>query len=747
MGGKSEFTPEEVIRRTRESHAENLMRAVEGSYFDNFDLYDDGVLIFKYTRIKGKPLPIIVDQEKYKNFLLSSPKNKKLWEDGKNLPFLKNPKNATPQKPNVKPTPAGEKPNVRDKWVEAKSITEAEKWAQDHICIYADYSKVSLDTANLMNQTIAEELGNTGLRFRNIHAGRSKGAHASVGHNLPNRKNPARLGDGYNEMKDRIVGADFNMGIESMKDRVTMEVQMNRMYGQNSGIRRNPNTDLPNFNNKTTSKGVIQHEVAHFKDAITQFKRGGGNQYSDTFPTMWNNSKLTPTEKRLFFQELTDRIGKYHKFGNERGEYGEMIAELQAVRRMGHLKAMSKNHPNAVRQIEEWLDGFEDEFQTIAKNLKMENDIPLNLHQRMYKEWYGRKSPMNHVMPMEMGDIGGQGWRGHSGTWRVSNVDNALKDGWRTKGMPKIGYEPPARTTTRPTAPLDPRKARTIKEAEDFAKSLNNVGDVDYGSLSLTEARRINEQLANMQELGILKGDNKFSVVGTKVSKDGVGGGFTMLKYGSGGSRLRIAGDYDNILEDAIKKETRSLGQQKRKLNKELKEVREQKRKLAEWQKDPATASSPETYKYELDQLNARDRGIRNLLDGDLFDPKAIRKRVESKRNTLAQNLDDAVVHEYGHILQADLQVNANLHSPKVRSILQRIKNNQGYRTDSDNLLFDKDTNLFDKLAQSDTSVSHYANTNGAEYFAESWLKFHKTGRVDNHYLQELFTELKNPSA
>ncbi len=142
----------------------------------------------------------------------------------------------------------------------------------------------------------------------------------------------------------------------------------------------------------------------------------------------------------------------------------------------------------------------------------------------------------------------------------------------------------------------------------------------------------------------------------------------------------------------------------------------------------------------EMLQFNEdRQKGL-NIMLNDVFSEKAIKESAYSRLSTRAKTLEDAITHEYGHILNADLQVNNKLYSDSVTKAITKIKVKNDYRVENKGLLHSPKDHFLDKSKDKYFgSVSDYADTNGFEYFAESWLKFIQGMRLQDKDLELLF--------
>tara|TARA_R110000824_G_scaffold120382_5_gene275675 strand:- start:16762 stop:20028 length:3267 start_codon:yes stop_codon:yes gene_type:complete len=298
---------------------------------------------------------------------------------------------------------------------------------------------------------------------------------------------------------------------------------------------------------------------------------------------------------------------------------------------------------------------------------------------------------------------------------------------------------------TPPVATLE--VASSLRQAESLAaQNLTNVGKANYSNVSLSSANRINKTLQKMQNTGAIKGKKTFNVEAfTMAEGDTVGGSFQMLKYSTDDALFTIAGNYDDQLAWAMKKERASIGQVKRRHTLRLKKIKVDMEKYEAMAADVTeTPGMREWAESQVKNLVAQREGNEQLLKDFVFTNEQVAARVAKKVSVRAVTMEDAIIHEYGHVLNSDLQVSASLHTPKVRAILQKIKRQNGYEIDYPNTLYGPRHSLWDAQAfgMESLEVSEYAATNGAEYFAESWLKFHQTGKVDDKLLQELFEEL-----
>ena len=118
--------------------------------------------------------------------------------------------------------------------------------------------------------------------------------------------------------------------------------------------------------------------------------------------------------------------------------------------------------------------------------------------------------------------------------------------------------------------------------------------------------------------------------------------------------------------------------------------------------------------------------------------------RAAAKQVTRASTLEDAIEHEFGHILEADLQTAYKQHALEVKGVLQEIKARSAYRQDNDGLFFTVDSDVFDIEAMTGMGidVSQYACTNGKEYFAESYLMYRQGKELPDNLLTKLFKGL-----
>ena len=165
----------------------------------------------------------------------------------------------------------------------------------------ADYHLCDLDMANTINRQIAEELGSSGIKVRNIHGGRSKKALMSCGRGYAREAN----------IMNRITGGDINYStnVRFCKTGKGFRETCDSTYRVHRPQNRNVRYAT------TSDQAVISHEMQHFKDAFTQFKLG--KHYSSTWQAhhhgtwrdkMGNKTSLSAKEKDLFDKELTLRI-------------------------------------------------------------------------------------------------------------------------------------------------------------------------------------------------------------------------------------------------------------------------------------------------------------------------------------------------------------------------------------------------------------------------------------------------------
>lgn len=297
-----------------------------------------------------------------------------------------------------------------------------------------------------------------------------------------------------------------------------------------------------------------------------------------------------------------------------------------------------------------------------------------------------------------------------------------------------------------PKAPPKPvyAPAKTKKAAQEFCESLPMVRSADFSDITLKQANRINKKLTEMQNSGAFKANRKITIEAFKAkAKDTVGGGFQMHMYADGTSRFRIAGNFDDMLERHIKKKRRSLDKELAKWTAEREKLR---KFLDDLDNSPRYAGvSPDVRQAMAEKWSTQMKLIDDYLNSPscVLTDAELRKSVLKRWNTRATTLEDAIEHEFGHVLEADLQVAYKSHSAETRRVLADIKARSGYRQDNEALLFGFHDDVFDTWAEAmGPEISAYACTNGKEYFAESFLMYRQTGKIPDELLMELFKGL-----
>ena len=290
-------------------------------------------------------------------------------------------------------------------------------------------------------------------------------------------------------------------------------------------------------------------------------------------------------------------------------------------------------------------------------------------------------------------------------------------------------------------------KAKSAKEAEEWVtKNIPFIKSADYSGISRNDANRLNEHLTYLQNKGFMKGSDgtiKLVPFRGKVS-DPVGGGYQMLKHGQKDARLRIDVWSDKKFKALEKKAEKQVEKQFKKVvaNWEA-ALATIENDLAAYYKDPAMEKM--TWGDDrLDVLLKRKKAIKDLMEKDIASFKANRankmKRAMDFVSNVSENMEDNLTHEMGHALNANLQTNYHAYSSEVRSLLKRMKKKYDYYPDREGIIFEKDSNLFDKsMLEYGLKVSEYACTEGAEYFAESFTMFMKGKELPDKELEELF--------
>ena len=290
-------------------------------------------------------------------------------------------------------------------------------------------------------------------------------------------------------------------------------------------------------------------------------------------------------------------------------------------------------------------------------------------------------------------------------------------------------------------------KAKSAKEAEEWVtKNIPFIKSADYSGISRNDANRLNEHLTYLQNKGFMKGSDgtiKLVPFRGKVS-DPVGGGYQMLKHGQRDARLRIDVWSDKKFKALEKKAEKQVEKQFKKVvaNWEA-ALATIENDLAAYYKDPAMEKM--TWGDDrLDVLLKRKKAIKDLMEKDIASFKANRankmKRAMDFVSNVSENMEDNLTHEMGHALNANLQTNYHAYSSEVRSLLKRMKKKYDYYPDREGIIFEKDSNLFDKsMLEYGLKVSEYACTKGAEYFAESFTMFMKGKELPDKELEELF--------
>ncbi len=288
----------------------------------------------------------------------------------------------------------------------------------------------------------------------------------------------------------------------------------------------------------------------------------------------------------------------------------------------------------------------------------------------------------------------------------------------------------------------------TRKQAEDWIKTnIPQIKGITIDSkLSMAEINASLKTVRGLENTGYIKGVNRelnLNLFRAKLT-DNVGGSYQMYKHvGTGNFRptLRIAGNYDQVVSHKIKQRMKPILRERQKIVNELAEVRQ---RVARGEAIPS-GEMTSGMRTMLEQERSRMRGLEQILASDRYDEVRLYQRELSRYFNQAHNLNQAIIHEYGHILNADLQMSAGRYSNEVRGLIRKIKQKNQYRIDNANQLFDVNSHFLDNsvMRYADT-VSDYAFTSGSEYFAESWLLFRKGKRLQDADLQRLF-ELITP--
>jgi len=283
--------------------------------------------------------------------------------------------------------------------------------------------------------------------------------------------------------------------------------------------------------------------------------------------------------------------------------------------------------------------------------------------------------------------------------------------------------------------------ATTKKQAEIWAKeNIKAAKTIDFDDkLSLKDINRANKKIFELQEKGFIKGSSEFNYKLTKATaKDNVGGSYQMYKHAFKGAdrpNLRIAGNFDDIISKSLKKITKTPLQERSRMIRDLDILKKEQINISNIPKEFKTSSD----KWLFDNNSQRIKGIETMLN-DSFSEATIKKRSYSRLSTRARTLEDAITHEYGHVLNADLQVSNKLYNKKITDILQKIKAKNNFEVDNPGGLHSPRDHFLDKSQDKYfASVSDYADTNGSEYFAESWLKFNQGEDLKDLDLQDLF--------
>lgn len=324
-----------------------------------------------------------------------------------------------------------------------------------------------------------------------------------------------------------------------------------------------------------------------------------------------------------------------------------------------------------------------------------------------------------------------------NGKWVWTEYQPGKYD-WRTakkgsRGVPK-----------RPTNKVRAVRSRNVEEAEAWAERyIKSVGKADYSGIAIGDANKVNKVLIDLQNEGILRGNRTFifTPFKGKAGNDAAGGSYQMMKHSHGGTaNLRIDVKFETDINRSIRKA-------KRYHEKMYEQALESSKKVLEDAKHEIDINdhSPSGWKYAqegrrelLNKVIAyhedRQENFRDTFDQETGD------RYMPRFNTRARTMEDALIHEYGHILNADLQTNAEDYPKEALSIVRKLKQEGGYKVDNKNLLYSPHDNFLDKRAwKYGREVSDYASTCGAEYFAESFLMYKQVGSLPDKELEKLF--------
>jgi SPP1 gp7 family putative phage head morphogenesis protein len=293
--------------------------------------------------------------------------------------------------------------------------------------------------------------------------------------------------------------------------------------------------------------------------------------------------------------------------------------------------------------------------------------------------------------------------------------------------------------------------SKSIKEAEEWAKAnLPFVRNVDYSLLSLHDANKVNRAMNGLSDR---YGNfiNKFDLGGFKGT---AGGQFHYTDYFLSDKTAKMGVNVDYV---KLRQKTRT------KLNKEYDKetvrIKEQLRRNAEeieFEKF-SKKNSPDYWTGEkqeyLDSLTERRVLIKNAFEER--PPKT--KWVHDKMtwDNLGLTYEDVAIHEYAHAIEADLFYRMREGLPidaKLKKFLEGMKEKSDYKKWDNSRMYwgaDKGGVGKEKFTIWDAgrtkharSVSKYAMADGSEYFAESFLKYTRTGKLEDKDLQKLFDML-----
>ena len=247
-----------------------------------------------------------------------------------------------------------------------------------------------------------------------------------------------------------------------------------------------------------------------------------------------------------------------------------------------------------------------------------------------------------------------------------------------TAVLSEVGVGPwgaiPIAQAARPVAPV----FQTVKEAEQWARNVLGI-DADYSEFTAEQANEINKGYARVQ-----------SIYDGPAAKTGIraGSSETRLWVGhAGGSDIQFNPTYlnrqtvvDDVADDLRNKQAR------------LYRLREQ-----------------------ADSYREIDPEFAAKLDGKIA---LLQRQIDTRvRWSVAKSVDDVVIHEIGHKVQADL---VNGYFPDIYDFIPPSKLREmgkEYETTLQAVL--------DGVAKRDgVAISEYATTNAEEYFAEAFTLF-----------------------